>query len=74
MGSNDLEENSGEEHLAFSWFNALDELNEIITGDASVDSRIQACSVILDYAARMNQGLGDPWIPFKRPEDEDEDE
>lgn len=73
MGSREIEEDSGEEWLAYSWFCALDELIAIINSDSSVDSRVQACDVILNYAARMNQGLGDPWIPFKRPEDEEDD-
>lgn len=66
---------NGSEHLAGAWWEAIDELRFIMNNAEDSAPRIAAATAILDYASKLNVGLGDPFIPDEpAPSATDEDE
>jgi hypothetical protein len=69
--------NNGMKLVDEAWYDAMDTLIGFMASD-DPRTAVAASSAVLDYVARFGTGLGDPYVPDKRParsggEDDDED-
>lgn len=71
--------NQGRDLVTEAWYDAMDNLISLMDSDDPRTS-LGAAIAVLDYTSKFSTGLGEPFIPEKRParsggeEDEDSDD